>query len=132
MPVNARRDFLQKTLGVLGLTAAGAAVAGRTNATEAGGAAAAPAFQTLTGAAAPHVPVRIIDTETMPWPEPDKEYGWKVKTLFMNEQTGDHLVIIAVAIGAPVERRARAVGDRRALVPRAGGLRDGPETRERG
>ena len=102
MPVNARRDFLQKTLGVLGLTAASAAVAGRKNASGAarGCAATEPSFLMLTGATAPHVPLRIIDTETMPWPEPDKEYGWKVKTLFRNEQTGDHLIMISVAIGA--------------------------------
>ncbi|MGH8248903.1 MAG: hypothetical protein ACREUU_21045 [Gammaproteobacteria bacterium] len=103
MPENTRRDFLQKTLGVLGLTAAGAVVAGRTNPAGAaqGGAAADGNFLTLTAAAKPHDSVRIIDTETMPWPEPDKEYGWKVKTLFRNEQTGDHLIIIQVAIGAP-------------------------------
>lgn len=103
MPVNARRDFLQKTLGVLGLTAAGAAVAGRKNATGAtrGCAGTEPTFLTLTRATKPHVPVKIIDTETMPWPEAKNEYGWKVKTLFMNEQTGDHLIIVWNAIGAP-------------------------------
>jgi hypothetical protein len=103
MSFNARRDFLQKTLGVLGLTAVGAAVSGRSNANNANQDYAAGEQTPLkqTAATAPHVPVRIIDTDMMPWPEADMVYGWKVKVLFRNEQTGDHLMIVKLAIGAP-------------------------------
>ena len=58
-------------------------------------------FQTLTSATTPYVPVTILDTGNMPWPPPFNERGWKAKTLFENNETGDRLVIIEVPIGAP-------------------------------
>ena len=55
----------------------------------------------MTSARSPYVPLKIIDTDAMPWPKPEQEGGWEVKTLYKNEQTGDHLIIIQVGIGAP-------------------------------
>ena len=60
-----------------------------------------PAWQLATSGKAPFVPVRILDTDAMPWPEPFNDRGWQAKTLFDNPETGDHLLIISVPIGAP-------------------------------
>lgn len=58
-------------------------------------------YQTMTNATPPFTPVKVLDTPAMPWSPPFNELGWKAKTLFSNEDTGDHLVIIWVPIGAP-------------------------------
>ena len=58
-------------------------------------------YQTMTNAASPFAPIKVLDTSAMPWSPPFNELGWKAKTLYSNEDTGDHLVIIWVPIGAP-------------------------------
>lgn len=58
-------------------------------------------YLTMTSARAPFTPVKVLDTSAMPWSAPINELGWKAKTLYSNKDTGDHLVIIWVPIGAP-------------------------------
>ena len=58
-------------------------------------------YQIMTDAVSPFSPVKVLDTTAMPWSPPFNELGWKAKTLYSNEDTGDHLVIIWVPIGAP-------------------------------
>ena len=55
----------------------------------------------MTTANAPFTSIKVLDTAAMPWSPPINELGWKAKTLYGNEDTGDHLVIIWVPIGAP-------------------------------
>ena len=58
-------------------------------------------YRIPTTATPPFVPVKVLNTSAMPWSPPINELGWKAKTLYNNEQTGDHLIIIWVPIGAP-------------------------------
>lgn len=58
-------------------------------------------YLSVADAASPFTPIKVLDTAAMPWSPPINELGWKAKTLFSNEDTGDHLVIIWVPIGAP-------------------------------
>ena len=58
-------------------------------------------YRTTTAATPPFAPVKVLDTSAMPWSPPINELGWKAKTLYSNKDTGDHLVIIWVPIGAP-------------------------------
>ena len=58
-------------------------------------------YLTMTTATPPFTPIKVIDTPAMPWSPPFNERGWKAKTLYANKETGDHLVIIWVPIGAP-------------------------------
>ncbi len=55
----------------------------------------------MTTAKAPYAPAKIINTEAMAWPQSDHPLGWSIKTLFNNDATGDHLVLIRVGIGSP-------------------------------
>ncbi len=58
-------------------------------------------YQTMATAIPPFTPIKVLDTSAMPWSPPFNELGWKAKTLYNNEETGDHLVILWVPIGAP-------------------------------
>ena len=58
-------------------------------------------YRTTTQATPPFTPIKVLDTSAMPWSPPINELGWKAKTLYSNKDTGDHLVIIWVPIGAP-------------------------------
>lgn len=58
-------------------------------------------YRTTTEAAPLFTPMKVLDTSAMPWSPPINELGWKAKTLYSNKDTGDHLVIIWVPIGAP-------------------------------
>ena len=58
-------------------------------------------YLTTTAATPPFTPIKVLETSAMPWSPPINELGWKAKTLYNNEETGDHLVIIWVPIGAP-------------------------------
>ncbi len=98
-----RREFINSSIAVAGVAgAAGAVVA----------AAAAPAMAqsssedshtTFSKARAPHVPVKIMDTDAMPWPPSAfGGLGWNSKRLYGSEErTGSHLTIIRVPIGGP-------------------------------
>ena len=58
-------------------------------------------YRLMTRATSPFTPIKVLDTKAMPWSPPINELGWKAKTLYNNEDTGDHLIIIWVPIGAP-------------------------------
>ena len=58
-------------------------------------------YRTMAAATPPFTPIKVLDTTAMPWSPPINELGWKAKTLYNNEQTGDRLVVLWVPIGAP-------------------------------
>lgn len=99
-----RRDFLRGGmaaaggLGTLGLFTGGAAAVAAQTAQAASNAA---AHTTRTTAAGGHTSAIIIDTENMPWTQPVRGYGWRIKSLFHDTDTGDRLVMIDVPIGSP-------------------------------
>ncbi len=93
MSTTSRREFIQS-----GLVVAGAAAAAPARGQS------AAAHTTLTSASAPHVPVKVIDTDAMPWPPAGfAGPGWSVKTLFGSQDRteGARLVIIKIPIGGP-------------------------------
>ena len=57
--------------------------------------------RTITAATPPFTPIKVLETTAMHWSPPINELGWKAKTLYNNEQTGDRLVILWVPISAP-------------------------------
>src|SRR5439155_7637533 len=72
--------------------------------------AARDSYETLTAASAPWRPVRILDTERMPWEETLMPWEsskpldrvrapFSVKSLYVNQQTKSYLVIIYVPPG---------------------------------
>ena len=96
MSSSSRRTFIGSTLSL-----AGASTLAPTFMSLATTASAADVdYAADSSAAAPYRGVRIIDTDAMPWPAPMNALGWRVKTLFDNEDTGDHLIIIHVPIGS--------------------------------
>ncbi|HXN21757.1 MAG TPA: twin-arginine translocation signal domain-containing protein [Candidatus Dormibacteraeota bacterium] len=58
-------------------------------------------YEVHTTATSPWVPVRILDTERMPWPPPTGVLGWRNKVLFEDKVTKGRLRIIDVPIGGP-------------------------------
>ncbi len=56
----------------------------------------------LTSADTPYVGVKIIDTDSMPWPPASGGLGWNSKQLYgSDDRTSPHLVILRVPIGGP-------------------------------
>jgi hypothetical protein len=100
MVTTSRRSFIQKGATLASMAALTPLMVQSAKAAESVASTKTP-YQKLTSATTPYVPVRILDTENMPWPPPFNDRGWKAKTLFENDETGDHLVIIEVPIGAP-------------------------------
>lgn len=93
-----RRTFIQGSalaggLGTLGLM-------GTTGSTVAA-AASASSYTVRSTASGDHRSAIFIDTESMPWTQPVRGYGWRIKSLFENSDTGDRLVLIDVPIGSP-------------------------------
>jgi hypothetical protein len=57
---------------------------------------------TLSFAKAPYQPVKVMDTDGMPWPAATGGLGWNVKRLYGSEErTGSHLTILRIPIGGP-------------------------------
>ena len=96
MTSSSRRNFIKQSALLAGFSSVATA-------TRAAGAAdqCDVAFEHMTSADAPHTAIKIIDTLNMPWSEPVNDRGWKLKLLYDNKDTGDHLVMISVPIGAP-------------------------------
>ena len=84
-----------------GFIGVGAALAGAAAMPAAGSDSSHDTHTVVAAAQAPYTSIKVMDTDAMPWPPADTPLGWNVKTLFHNEQTGDHLIIIRVGIGAP-------------------------------
>lgn len=61
----------------------------------------ANSWESLTNASAPFQPVRIVDSDKMPWPAPIPPLNWQSKLLFEDKNTKARLHIINVPIGAP-------------------------------
>lgn len=59
----------------------------------------APGYEQLSPARAPHVPVRMLDTASMPIEAPATATGWGTKTLYSGP-AGEHLRILYVPPGA--------------------------------
>ena len=92
-----RRHFLQNSLAAATLPLMASTVRA--------GQASAPAKKphtVFTSATAPYAPVKIIDTENMPWPPPTNSLGWNAKRLYgTDDRSSSHLTIIRVPIGGP-------------------------------
>lgn len=100
MITNSRRDFILNGVTLAGVVAASPLASPAARADDRPQDANTD-YAILTTAQAPHQPVRILDTDRMPWPPPATSLGWNMKTLYLDESTGDHLVIIRVPIGGP-------------------------------
>ena len=100
MNSSSRRTFIGRTLGLTGASA----LAPTFMSSAMTASAADVNYESVGSATDPYRPVRIINTDTMPWPAPMNDFGWRIKVLFDNEDTGDRLLIIHVPIG----RRGRA------------------------
>ena len=98
-----RRNLIQAGAALAGTAAAAPMMAGTAKAEgeAADCAVSGESHTTLSSANSPHVPVKIIDTDSMPWPEADEGLGWNIKSLFHDQETGEHLIIIRVPIGGP-------------------------------
>jgi hypothetical protein len=93
-----RREFINSGIAVAGAVAGAAAVApamAQSSSEE--------SHTTFSTAKSPHAPVKVIDTDAMPWPPSSfGGLGWNVKRLYGSEErTGSHLTIIKVPIGGP-------------------------------
>jgi hypothetical protein len=92
-----RRTFLKST--TLAVAAAGSAgLSLRVLAAGAGAAGGAP-YERMSAARAPYVPVRMLDTASMPVEAPSGASGWGTKTLYSGP-AGEHLRILYVPPGA--------------------------------
>ena len=89
-----RRRFIRNGAAITGLLAAPSLVLPVARAKD-------MSFQSMTAATSPFTSIKVLDTASMAWSPPFNELGWKAKTLYSNQETGDHLVIIWVPIGAP-------------------------------
>jgi len=89
-----RRHFLKNSAALAGVLAAPSLFVPAARAK-------GESYLTTTAATPPFTPIKVLDTSAMLWSPPFNELGWKAKTLYHNEETGDHLVIIWVPIGAP-------------------------------
>ncbi len=96
MNSSSRRTFIGSTLGLTGASA----LAPTFMSSAMTASAADVNYEAVGSATAPYRPVRIINTDAMPWPAPTNAFGWRIKVLFENEDTGDRLLIIEVPIGA--------------------------------
>lgn len=95
MGLNSRREFLRNTVVTGGALAASATVAGAVG--QASVATANSAFETQSSVSPPWVPVRVLDTEKMPW-----ESNYRVKRLFqIPGEKGAGLSILNMRIGDP-------------------------------
>lgn len=100
MNKTSRRNFIQQSAALAGMASVAPLVSQSVAAKEMA-ANCDVDHEIITKATSPYVPVKIIDTENMPWSPPINDRGWKVKALYDNKETGDHLVMISVPIGAP-------------------------------
>ena len=90
MSVRSRREFIKSGITLTSMTALGTA---RVRAARDD-----RQFAISSSARAPYVPVRVLDTERMPW---ERLPIWDRKVLFENQETKDHLLIIYVPPGWP-------------------------------
>jgi hypothetical protein len=93
-----RRHFIQNSLAAaaLPLMASGVKAAEPSASAE-------ESHTVFTSATSPHGPVKIIDTDNMPWPASTLGgLGWNVKKLYGSEdRTGSHLTLLKIPIGGP-------------------------------
>jgi hypothetical protein len=101
MTTRSRREFLEPSAALAAVAAPVLAAwpsgvpAGRSAQGE------GSSYEVYTTATSPWVPVRILDTERMPWPPPTGALGWRNKVFFEDKVTKGRLRIIDVPIGGP-------------------------------
>jgi hypothetical protein len=100
MTDKSRRNFIQKSAAIAGMAGVTPLVTEIAKAQETENNCDVN-FDYSTSAKNPYKPVKILDTNSMPWSPPFNDRGWKAKFLYDNKETGDHLVMIEVPIGAP-------------------------------
>jgi hypothetical protein len=93
-----RRIFLQRTAGIAAAWGVAGSMPLAFGAAPKAAASAKP-YEVLSPAKAPHVPVRMLDTASMPVEAPQNVTGWGIKTLYSGPE-GEHLRILYVPPGA--------------------------------
>ena len=103
--MRSRRNFLKRAIAMAAgasalVQAAGSGAEDRaaTPARRAPAASGAPACETRTTAGPPWAPVRVVDSDRIPWRAGGLGGS---KTLFEDKESGSHLVILDITIGSP-------------------------------